>query len=105
MKAGSGNFKRYVDDSIGIWRGRREELESKVRSMEDSRKGIKLKFEVEEKRKIIFLDVEIKRGGREEKISTKWFRKEQNSGIMCNWRSDVDRSTKRNIVNNLENKI
>jgi hypothetical protein len=97
-------FKRYVDDSIGIWRGRKEDLERKVRSMEDSRKGIKLKLEVEEKRKIVFLDVEIKRGGREERISTKWFRKKEDSGIMCNWRSDVD-STKRNIVNNLEKKI
>ena len=82
-----------------------EDLERKVRNMEDSRKGIKLKFEVEEKRKIVFLDVEIKRGEREERISTKWFRKKEDSGIMCNWRSDVDRSTKMNIVNNLEKKI
>ena len=66
---------------------------------------MKLKFGVEEKRKIVFLDVEIKRGEREERISTKWFRKKEDSGIMCNWRSDVDRSTKRNIMNNLEKKI
>ena len=49
--------------------------------------------------------MEIKRGKREERTSTKWFRKKEDSGIMCNWRSDVDRSTKRNIVNNLEEKI
>ena len=49
--------------------------------MEDSRNGIK--FKLEEKRKIVFLDVEIKRGGREERISTKWFRKKEVSGIMC----------------------
>ena len=47
-------FKRYVDDSIEIWRARKEDLERKVRSMEDSRKAIKLKLEVEEKRKIVF---------------------------------------------------
>ena len=41
-------FKRYVEDNIGIWRGRKEDLERKVRSMEDIRKGIKLKMEVEE---------------------------------------------------------
>ena len=49
--------------------------------------------------------MEIKRGEREERISTKWFRKKEDSGIMCNWRSDVDRSIKRNVVNNLEKKI
>ena len=73
-------FKKYVDDSIGIWRGRKEDLERKVRSMEDSRKGIKLKLEVEEKREMVFLDVEIKRGEREERISTKWFRRKKIQG-------------------------
>ena len=33
-------FKRYFDDNIGIWTGRKEDLERKVRSMEDSRKVI-----------------------------------------------------------------
>ena len=47
----------------------------------------------------------MKRGKREERISTKWFRKKEDSGIMCNWWSDVDRSIKRNIVHNLEKKI
>ena len=53
----------------------------------------------------MFLDVEIKRGRRRERITTRWVRKEQDSGIMCNWRSDVDMSTKRNIMNKVEKKI
>ena len=56
------NFKRYADDSIDIWRGKREYLERKVKSMEDNKKGIKLKLEFEENSKITFLDVEITRG-------------------------------------------
>ena len=44
-------FRRYVGDSIGIWRERREDFETKVRSMEDSKNGIKLKVEVEVKKK------------------------------------------------------
>ena len=38
-----GNFRRYVDDRIGIRKGKREELEEKVKSIEDEEKGIKLK--------------------------------------------------------------
>ena len=43
-------FRSYVDDNIGLWRGRRDDLERKV-SMEESKKVIKFKFEVEEKGK------------------------------------------------------
>ena len=39
------------------------------------------------------------------KIRTKWFQKKENAGIFCNWRSDVDEGTKRNLVKNLENKV
>ena len=67
------NLKRYVDDSIGICKGKREELEEKVKTMEDGKKGIKLKFEVEEKGRIAFLDVELRRGRTNERIRTKWF--------------------------------
>ena len=35
----------------------------------------------------------------------KWYQKKKNAGIYCNWRSDVDKSTKRNIVRNIERKI
>ena len=50
------------------------------------------------------MDVEIHRGERDERISTRWFRNKADAGIMCIWRSDVDRSTKRNRVKNLEKK-
>ena len=74
--------------------------------MEDNKKGIKLKLEFKENSKITFLDVEITRGEKNnEKISTRWFRKKDDAGIMCNWRSDVDNSTKTNITKNLERKI
>ena len=53
----------------------------------------------------VFLDVEIQREGRNERISTRWFWKKEDAGIMCNWRSDVDGSKKRNIVKNLKRKI
>ena len=58
-----------MDDSIGIWKGKREELEEKVKSM----KEIKLKFEVEEKGRIAFLDVKLRRGRKNEMIRTNWF--------------------------------
>ena len=61
--------------------------------MEDRGKGIKLKLEVEEKGKINFLDIEIERGNKDERI-TRWFRKKENAGIYCNWRSDVERVRK-----------
>ena len=76
-----------------------------MKVLEDVDKGINLKLEVDEKEKINFLDIEIKRGKNNEKITTRWFRKKENAGIYCNWRSDVDESTKNNIVINLENKI
>ena len=42
------NFRRYIEGSIGIWKGKREQMEEKVKSMEDKKKGIKLKLDVEE---------------------------------------------------------
>ena len=38
-------FRRYVDDSIRIWKGKKEDLEEEVKVMEDKEKGIKLKLE------------------------------------------------------------
>ena len=35
-------FERYVNDSLGVWRGSKIELEEKVKKMEDKEKGIKL---------------------------------------------------------------
>ena len=40
-------FRRYVDDSIGIWKGRKDKLEKRVKEIEDEEKGIKLKLEME----------------------------------------------------------
>ena len=83
-KTESGISGDNVDDSIGIWRGKREDLERKVKGMEDNKKVIKLKLEIEENMKIVFLDVEIKRGRGNERISTRWHRKKEDAGIMCN---------------------
>ena len=52
-------FGRYVDDSLGIWKGRKTELEEKVKEMEDTEKGIKLKLEVENEGKSTFLDIKL----------------------------------------------
>ena len=35
----------------------------------------------------------------------KWYQKKKNAGIYCNWRSDVDKSTKRNTVKNMGREI
>ena len=43
--------------------------------MEDIEKGIKFKLEVKEKGKINFLDTEIRKGKKNEKIRKRWFRK------------------------------
>ena len=37
-------YGRYVDDSLGVWKGSKKELEEKVKKMEDKEKGIKLKL-------------------------------------------------------------
>ena len=73
--------------------------------MEDKEKGIKLELEIEEKGKITFLDVKLKRNKEDGKIQTEWYHEKENSGTYCNIRSDVDEGTKRNLVKNLENKI
>ena len=52
-------FGRYVDDSLGIWKGRKTELEEKGKEMEDTEKGIKLKLEVENEGKSTFLDIKL----------------------------------------------
>ena len=75
------NFRRYVVDSTGIWKGRREDLEEKVKTKEDRKKGIKL-VGCGGKGQIAFLDVELKRGRKDEIILTKWFRKKESAGIL-----------------------
>ena len=35
-------FGRYVDESLGIWNGKKNELEEKFKELEDKSKGIKL---------------------------------------------------------------
>ena len=47
-------FDRYVDDSLDIWKGKKNELKEKLKELEDKSKGIKLKLEVEKKRKLHF---------------------------------------------------
>ena len=73
--------------------------------MEDKEKGIKLELEIEEKGKITFLDVKLKRNKEDGKIQTGQYQKKENAGIYCNIRSDVDEGTKRNLVKNLKNKV
>ena len=53
----------------------------------------------------MFLNIELERGRRNEKIRMKWFQNKENAGIYCTWRGDVDESMKRNIVRNMERKI
>ena len=54
-------YGRYEDESLGAWKGSKKELEEKVKKMEDKEKGIKLELEIEEKGKITFLYVKLKR--------------------------------------------
>ena len=49
-------FTRYVDDSLGIWRGEKRELEEKMKELEDNEKGIEIKLEIEKDNSINFLD-------------------------------------------------
>ena len=95
-------YGRYVDDSFGVWKESKKELEEKVKKMEDKEKGSKLKLEIEEKGKITFLVVKIKRNEVERKVQTEWHQKKEHAGIFCNIKSDVDEGTKRNLVKNLE---
>ena len=51
-------FGRYVDDSLGIYKGKKMELEKKMKELENKEK---LKLEVENKNKITFLDIKLKK--------------------------------------------
>ena len=75
------NFRRYVDNSIGIWRGGKDTLEERVKEMEDEKKGIQLKLEVEKDKKITFLDIELERRRKDEGVRMKWYQKKENAGI------------------------
>ena len=70
MKKRIRKYGRYVDDSLGVWKGSKNELEQKVKKMEDKEKGIKQEFEIEEKGKITFLDLKLKRNKEDGKIQT-----------------------------------
>ena len=70
MKKRIRKYGRYVDDSLGVWKGSKKELEEKVKKMEDKEKGIKLELQIEEKSKITFLDVKLKRNKEDGKIQT-----------------------------------
>jgi len=50
-----------------------------------------------------FLDIRIRK--KEGKIYTEWYRKTCASGNYCHGRSDVDYSTKRNFINDMEERI
>jgi hypothetical protein len=88
-------FVGHVVDSLGIWSRKREKLENMVKSMEDEKKQIQLGLEMEEKERIVFLDVKIRRGRKGKGVKTKWYQRESNSGIHCKRRSDIDEGTQR----------
>ena len=88
-----------------IWKGKINELEEKVKELEDKSKGIKLKLEVEKENKITFLDIKLAKNEESGKLETEWHQKEESAEIYCNRRSDVDESNKRNVIKNLETKI
>jgi len=96
-------FSRYVDDCLGIWKGTKRQLEKFVKEIEDREKGIELELEVEKDDTIVFLDMRIKK--KEGKIYTEWYQKSCASGNYCHARSDVDYSTKRNFIRNMEERI
>lgn len=51
---------RYMD-RIGIWEGKEEELQEKLKDIEDKKKGLQLEWEVEKEERIIFLNMEKRR--------------------------------------------
>ena len=75
-----------MDDSIGIWKGKKDKLEKRVKEMEDEGKGIKLKLEMEKEGRITFLDMEIER--RKEGLKMKWYQKKESADTYCNWRNN-----------------
>ena len=70
--------------------------------MADEKTGIQLELEVEKEKKIRFLGQEIIRKRDDQNINTRWYLKECNAGIYCNRRSDIDGSTKKNLIWNME---
>jgi hypothetical protein len=97
-------FCRYVDDCLGVWKGTQRQLEIFISELEDVEKGIQIDTEVEECNKINYLDLKIERT-REGKYETSWYQKECAAGIYCHRRSDVDDSSKKNFIKNMEKKI
>ena len=61
-------FSRYVQGSIGIYRGIQEELKEEVKKIEESQKGIQLGVEEVKEGKIRFLNIDIARENRDGNI-------------------------------------
>ena len=78
-------------------------MEKFVKEIEDKEKGIELELEMEKDNNIVFLDMRIRK--KEGKIYTEWYQKSCASGNYCHARSDVDYSTKRNFISNMEERI
>jgi hypothetical protein len=97
-------FCRYVDDCLGIWKGTRREMETFITELDEKEKGIQIETEVEENNSISFLDLRIEKT-KEGNFKTSWHQKDCAAGIFCHRRSDVDDSTKRNFIENMEKKI
>lgn len=63
-------FGRYIDDSLGIWKGNKMEFEEKMKKIRGQKKRIKLKLEVENKSKIAFLDIKLVKNEESGKVKT-----------------------------------
>jgi hypothetical protein len=74
-----------------------------VKEIEDKERGIELELEIEKDGTIVFLDMRIRR--EKGKIYTEWYQKDCASGNYCHAKSDVDYSTKKNFINNMEDRI
>jgi hypothetical protein len=97
-------FCRYVDDCLGIWKGTKRQLKTFVEDLEDRAKGISLEIEIEDEKKLNFLDMTIEKT-LDGEFKTSWYQKECAAGIYCHKRSDVDDWTKNNFISNMENRI
>ena len=87
---------RYVDDTFVIWNEGQDKLHSFLEHLNSMRPSIKFTMEVEEDRKLPFLDVMVTRN--EERLVTSVYRKKTHTDRYIHFTSNHDDRVKRGVI-------
>ena len=95
---------RYVDDIL-ITTLAKSDLDSFVTEINSKRTSIKFTCEYEQNSSLNFLDTTVSRNILENKLETRWFRKETASDRLLHYESNHHRSMRVNVIKNMVRRI